>query len=854
MRSTRRKIILRIIILYTLVSAVWILTSDSILFSLVQKPETVRLISIYKGWAFVAVTAALLAGVLYRELKKLEAAHSIIRQSEQRFRLLYQDAPVGFHLLDERGNIMEVNRLWCETLGYSPEQVIGKPFDTLIAPVSQERFRNTFEEIRRGSKPGFETELELVHANGSTLLSSVCGRVAREPGSDEISFYCTLQNVTEQRLLVMETRQQREEYRQIIDTVPALIFYLDPQQVIMRVNQAAALQLQTTPGEITGKPLRQLFPQYSDLIDDGFQTILESGKPILGTRHEVTGWDGRQIWISIDRLPYPGGNGQPAGVVVFVNDVTDQVRRERDLETLVDMAAALRGLNQRADIYQAVLQGIMDNLHVDGASLALRSQPDDDLVIVRAMGRWMRVQGQMVRNVEGMSYRAAHTGQAQLTQQVTETDSIDGMPYQDEIRAAGAVPLIAEHHSLGALWVGSRNPIPEEDFLLLRAIADIAASALQRSVINEQTQLRLRRVSALHYIDMAISSSFDWHVTLNVLLGQAVSMLGMDAAVILTYNADTQSLRYAAGLGFSGTEIQKTNLRMGESQAGQVAVKRELRFIPDLHQIDDDSFDQFFRTGEDFTAYCAAPLVGKGQVKGVLELFHRGHFTPDPEWMDFLEMLAAQAAIAIDNAELFENLQQTNIELRQAYDSLIQGWSRGLELRDAESQGHANRLVDYTVRLARKLRMPEDHLLNLRRGVLLHDIGKMGIPDSILLKPGPLTDEEWQVMRQHPVFAFELLSSIGVLRSAIDVPYCHHERWDGSGYPRGLKGEQIPLAARLFAVVDIWDALTNNRPYRQAWDKQKVVDYLRERAGQSLDPDAVDAFLEILKEDGVIQG
>lgn len=854
MRSTRRKIITRIILIYTLVSAVWILASDSILFALVPNPDVVRTISIYKGWVFVAITAALLAGILYRELKDLEAVQNLIQESEQRFRLLYQDAPVGFHSMDGNGVILEVNRLWCETLGYNTDQVIGKPFLQFIAAVSQDRFQSTFDETIKSNKTGFDTELEMQHATGSTILTSVSGRVVRHPENGESEFYCTLQNVTEQRLLVMETRQQREEYRQIIDTVPAHIFYLDPRQVVMRTNQAAALQLQTTPAELVGKPLRNLFPQYSEIVDDGFQAILETGKPVLGSRHQVTSLDGRQIWISIDRLPYPGTNGNPGGVVVFVNDVTDQVRREKDLETLVDMATALRNLNQRTEIYQAVLQGIMDNLHVEGASLALRAQPDDDLVIVEAVGHWVHLKGQVIRNVEGMSYRSTHTGQAELTQQVTAADSIDEMPYQDDIQAAGAVPLIAERHSLGALWVGSRSSISEEDFRLLRAIADIAAAALQRSVVNEQTQLRLRRVSALHYIDMAISSSFDWHVTLNVLLGQAISMLGMDAAAILIYNPETQSLTYAAGLGFSGTAIQKTNLRMGESQAGQVAMKREVRYIPDLHQIKDSSFEQFFRLGEDFTSYCAAPLVGKGQVKGVLELFHRNHFVPDPEWMDYFEMLAAQAAIAIDNSELFENLQKTNSEMRMAYDSLIQGWSRGLELRDAESQGHSNRLVDHTMRLARRLLVPEGQLMNLRRGVLLHDIGKMGIPDSILLKPGPLTEEEWQVMHLHPVYAFELLSSIPVLKSATDVPYCHHERWDGSGYPRGLKGEEIPLAARLFAVVDIWDALTNDRPYRKAWDKLKVAEYLRGRSGKDLDPAAVDAFMAILIEDGVIPG
>ncbi|MHB1119557.1 MAG: PAS domain-containing protein, partial [Bellilinea sp.] len=270
MRSTRRKIISRIIILYTVVSAVWILASDSILFALVSDSNVVRSISIYKGWVFIAITAVLLAGILYRELKNLEAAQNLGQESEQRFRLLYQDAPVGFHSLDSNAVILEVNRLWCETLGYSSDQVIGKPFSQFIAAVSQDHFRTTFDKINKRGKTSFETELEMLHANGSTILTSISGRVVRDPESGVPNIYCTLQNVTEQRLLVMETRQQREEYRQIIDTVPAHIFYLDPQQVVMRTNQAAALQLKSTPVELVGKPLRSLLPHYADLVDDGF--------------------------------------------------------------------------------------------------------------------------------------------------------------------------------------------------------------------------------------------------------------------------------------------------------------------------------------------------------------------------------------------------------------------------------------------------------------------------------------------------------------------------------------------------------------------------------------------------------
>ncbi len=182
-----------------------------------------------------------------------------------------------------------------------------------------------------------------------------------------------------------------------------------------------------------------------------------------------------------------------------------------------------------------------------------------------------------------------------------------------------------------------------------------------------------------------------------------------------------------------------------------------------------------------------------------------------------------------------------------AYDETIEGWSHALDLRDKETEGHTQRVTEMALHLARAMGVTDVELVQVRRGALLHDIGKMGIPDPILLKPGPLTDEEWVIMRKHPVYAYELLAPITYLKPALDVPYCHHERWDGSGYPRGLKGEQIPLVARIFAVVDVWDALTFDRPYRPAWPKEKVRRYIMEQTCKHFDPRVVEAFMELIK-------
>jgi len=169
-------------------------------------------------------------------------------------------------------------------------------------------------------------------------------------------------------------------------------------------------------------------------------------------------------------------------------------------------------------------------------------------------------------------------------------------------------------------------------------------------------------------------------------------------------------------------------------------------------------------------------------------------------------------------------------------------------LRDKETEGHTQRVTELTLKLARAMGLTNSDLVHIRRGALLHDIGKMGVPDGILFKEGPLTEEEWKIMRQHPRFAYEMLSPIEYLRPALDIPYCHHEKWDGSGYPRGLKGEEIPLAARLFAVVDVYDALTSDRPYRPAWPRQKTLEHIRQLSGSHFDPQVVETFMELLAE------
>jgi HD-GYP domain-containing protein (c-di-GMP phosphodiesterase class II) len=358
---------------------------------------------------------------------------------------------------------------------------------------------------------------------------------------------------------------------------------------------------------------------------------------------------------------------------------------------------------------------------------------------------------------------------------------------------------------------------------------------------------QMQQLSVLRSIDLAIASGLDLNLLLAMLVDQVLDLLRIDAVSILLHNSRSNMLEFTAGKGFRSASLQYTHLRLGEGCAGRVAVERRMLNIANLKENQAEfGRSPLFRM-EDFTAYYGVPLIAKGRVLGVLEIFHRSTLQPDADWLNFLTLIAGQAAIAIDNAVLFRELQRSNAELSLAYDATIEGLTRALDLRDKETEEHTRRVSDLTVDLAVRLGSEDADLVHVRRGAILHDIGKVAIPDSILFKPGPLTEEEWKIMRQHPGIAVNLLASVSYLTPALAIPHWHHEKWDGSGYPDQLRGREIPFSARLFALVDVYDALTSDRPYRGAWSKNETLQYIESQAGRHFDPTLVPEFVSYIR-------
>ncbi len=393
----------------------------------------------------------------------------------------------------------------------------------------------------------------------------------------------------------------------------------------------------------------------------------------------------------------------------------------------------------------------------------------------------------------------------------------------------------------GPHWFEARL-VPSVDARLIAVIREVT----DRVIATEQVRHNLQRLSALHSIDAAINSSFDLHVILSVILRQITGQLGVDAADILLLNQRTRMLEFAAGHGFRALSTQPASVMIGQGYAGTAALERRTVSVPALDEAQSNALFSPAMERENFASYYAIPLITKGQVEGVLEIYHRTLLKPADDWFEFLATLAGTTGVAIDSASLFQDLQRSNVELSMAYDTAIESWARALEVSGRETQAHTQRVANWTVQLASALHVDEKDFNDLHRGALLHDIGKLVIPEHILNKNGILDDREWEITKSHPRRGYELLSSIKNLSAALDIPRCHHERWDGSGYPDGLRGERIPLAARIFAVVDVHDALLSDRPYRPAWTRHAARTYLQEQSGILFDPQVVSAFLKIV--------
>lgn len=417
------------------------------------------------------------------------------------------------------------------------------------------------------------------------------------------------------------------------------------------------------------------------------------------------------------------------------------------------------------------------------------------------------------------------------------------------MRETGKSKLFMDPQELSIVSLDGHHRILLQTIFPIRTQDNFRIGVLSHDITEQKESLHrinheLEKLESLRSIDSSILERSTPEDTLKLICSIAVDRLNMDAAIIHTH-LSKEDVAYAFYSKIDSEEspiisqLLEIQIRALEKIDLVNYSHRDLEKINQIRQIDPSTSAVLNQA--------ILPLTVNKKLCGYIQVLSRRSIPEEKEWNDYFITLAGQTSLAIENVTLIANEEKAYDELNLAYEATIAGWSKALELRDEETQGHSDRVMHLTCRLAQKVGFPQDRMINLRRGVLLHDIGKMGIPDRILLKPGPLTPDEWKIMKQHPVMAYDLLSMIPYLHDSLEVPYCHHEHWDGSGYPRGLKGTEIPLSARIFSLVDVWDALISDRPYRSGWDPDKIRAYIRENSGKLFDPELVEQFLSVVE-------
>ena len=757
-----------------------------------------------------SLLAAMVLAVAMILLEKLLNRKKQLELFEDRYRTVFNNTLDGMAVISREGEILDANRKIRTNLKLGDGELKDVMAHRVLPYLPQERITVYLDQVFASDQLSQEQKVET-----DQLMPGRCLEIRNR----QIEYKNTpaalviVRDMTELKQKEKELERSEQEKSVVLDNLAEIVVFLDLEQRIIWANQAA--DDHSKGKELKGKICYQAwYNRESPCPNCPIHEVIQTGQTI--TRQFETP-DHKNWYMSFS--PVRNAAGELIGLVEAAMDTSDYTRVEN----------ALRAVQQFSG-------SIIQTAHA--------------VIILLDLDYNIQVFNQYSENLTGYS-REEVLGKSVFDVLVIEEEKTEIHSFLDSVFNGDNNYSEFETHIL--CKDGSQRLISWNYSVLgkgngsLEGVIAVGVDVTEKKQAEQEVQRQLQRLNALREIDRAIATpGIEISLTLNILVHQVINQLDIEAADILILE-NRQTLEYAAVSGLIFDRLLDHKLFVGRGFAGAAVREKRIFSLADA-DVDNRRIGSLPRlvSGHDIAYYYAVPLIAKNDVKGVLEVYGSRPLQVNAQWFNYLEALAGQAAIAIDNASLLDGLQRSNVELEQSYDSTLMGWARALELRDYETKGHSDRVTELTVRLGERMGISGAALDNLRRGALLHDIGKMGIPDQILRKEAALTAAEWSLMKLHPRYGAEMLAPIKFLAPAIDIVLRHHEKWDGSGYPDGLKGEEIPLFARIFAICDVWDALLSDRPYRQAWSRERSIVYLVEQSGVHFDPQVVNQFLKMI--------
>ncbi|MCX6078818.1 MAG: PAS domain S-box protein [Chloroflexi bacterium] len=790
------------------------------------------------------------------DISERQKAEESLRESEKSYRGLFNSVTDAIYIQDDEGRFLDINGGAIRMYGYQKSEILGKTPEFLGAPG-----KNDLAAVAQAVKKAFSGEAQQfefwgLRANGEIFPKEVRAFPGTYFGQQVI--ITLAHDITERKKAEENLRSTQVFLDHVLKAIPLGISIYNTLTSSLEFDNVVSAHIhETNMTEFNALSISErqdkIHPDDRKVLGEfiGNLVTLADGE-IRSIEYRRKGRAGGTAWRWL-RYRYFVFERDPNGSIIKLLSVTEDVtgskqaeqalqRQLKELTTLHNIARAGIQVNSLDELVELVTQEVGNSFYtenfgvllLDAERKVLHAHPSyrgltEDIHAVIALEN--SISGQVLKT--GKPCRVADVKLEPNYVRVTEN-----------IISELCVPIKTGDDTFGVINAESKQVdfFSDDDERLLLTIAGQLAISIERLRLFNSEKERRQEAENLRQATAALSTSLDLDHVLESILTSLKQVVPYDSASVFLLDGDHLHIVIVDGIEDTA-ELYKKTFPSTDPLFQEVKTRR----LPII--LADASSDPRYRgwgSTSRVRGWMSVPLITRGEVIGYITLDNYTDAVYSQEAGTMAQSFAHQAAAAIENARLFKEIQISLEELNQAYESTIEGWSKAMDLRDKETEGHTLRVTDITMKLAEALGLEGELLVHIRRGALLHDIGKMGVPDRILLKPDSLSDDELIIMRRHPKYAYDMLSPIAYLHPALDIPYCHHERWDGKGYPRGLQGKQIPLAARLFSVVDVWDALTSDRPYRPAWSHKEALGYIKALSGVQFEPEIVEKFTQLM--------